>query len=590
MKMRLTLALAALLLVTGTIAQAQQIVQARGVDSRVDYESLTKFGPWDDRNYDLNADDLEFLAPNEAELSLTIPAFFRVKMRQHNPDMRREGPVQYPLSAPEIFRQMFGGFLIDGKIYNRTTRDEEGVLHVIVDDSGVVEKDFFTRRESEFEALVSGEARVTPPGSSAESAVAIHPTDPNKVIAGVNGAGGQIMHFSSDGGATWTASAALPLGATCCDPTVEWSTDGTTAITTTLGNCGFAGCDVWAYRTGDDGATWTDFATGGSTDPRREIATGGGHDKQFLHLDRIPTSPHFGKLYMTWHNGNVLQNAVSTDNGETWSTVAFSAAGPELGVGSDVSSDAAGNVYVAWPAFNSSDILIRKSTDGGATFPTTVKVDDTFASFNFALPSQESRGVAVIVSTDADTSSGPFADSIYVGWTDSTAITGAIAADNHGRVRVAYSRDGGATWTPVTVHPTGDAATVDRWQGWAEVDEAGNVHVIFNSTINDPTRTGIDVYHVVSTDGGVTYSTPERLTAVTSPNITDGFEFGDYSSMSVAMTNAMAIYTDNRNEAGGGGNSIDVYVSGFQTDGIAADIFDDGFETGDTSLWDVTVP
>ncbi len=584
MHKRLTLAIGALLLAMGSLAQAQQVVQARGVDSRVDYASLIQFGPWDDRNYDLNAEDLEFLAPDEAQLSIAIPAFFRVKLRQHNPDMRREGPAQYPLSAPEIFRQMYGGFLIDGRIYNDTTRDEDGLLRVVVDGKGLEEKDFFAERERAFEALVSGEARVTNPGGSAESAVAINPLDPNKVIAGVNGPGGQIMYFSSDGGTTWTASAALPLGNTCCDPTVEWTTDGTKAFTTTLGNCGFFGCDVWAYRTGDDGATWTDFATGGSTDPRREVGTGFFHDKQFLHIDRVPTSPHFGNIYLTWHRNNVLRNAVSTDNGETWTTVVFSSAAPELGVGSDVTSDKAGNVYVAWPAFDSSDILIRKSTDGGTTFPTTVKVDDTFASFNFFLPSQETRGIAVIVSADADTSNGPFADSIYVGWTDATD-----ANNNHGRVRVAYSRDGGASWTPVTVHPTADAATVDRWQGWVEVDEAGNVHVIFNSTINDPTRTGIDVYHVVSTDGGVTYSAPERFTAVTSPNINDGFEFGDYSSMSVAMTNAMAIYTDNRDENGGSAQSVDVYVHGFQT-GPSAEIFTDGFESGDTSAWSSVVP
>lgn len=590
MKMRLTLAMAALLSITATLAQAQQIVQSRGVDSRVDYKSLTQFGPWDDRNYDLNADDLEFLAPNEAELSLAIPAFFRVKLRQHSPRMLREGPVQYTLSAPEVFLQMYGGFLIDGKIYTRVTRDDAGLLYVIVDDSGVEEKEFFVQREREIEALVSGEVRVTGPGNFAESAVAIHPTDPNKVIAGANGPGGQVMFFSTDGGATWALSAGLPLGGTCCDPTIEWSTDGTTAITTTLG-CGLNPCDVWAYRTGDDGATWTDFATGGSTDPRREVATGGGHDKQFLHRDRHPGSPNFGNLYMTWHRSNILRNAVSTDNGETWSTVTFSGAGPERGVGSDVTSDKGGNVYVAWPAFNSADILIRKSTDGGATFPATVKVADTFAQFQFPLLSQETRGVAVIVSTDADTSNGPFGDSIYVGWTDSTADTFNVPTiDNHGRVRVAYSRDGGATWTTVTVHPTGDAATVDRWQGWMEVDEGGRVHVIFNSTINDPTRTGIDVYHVVSTDGGITYSTPERLTGVTSPNINTGFEFGDYSSMSVAMNNVMASFTDNRNEGGGGGNSVDVYVSGFPADGVAADIFDDGFESGDTGAWDVTVP
>ncbi|MEM8931662.1 MAG: hypothetical protein AAGE94_10820, partial [Acidobacteriota bacterium] len=40
-----------------------QIQQARGVDATLDYASLYRFGPWDDRNYQLTAEDLELLAP-----------------------------------------------------------------------------------------------------------------------------------------------------------------------------------------------------------------------------------------------------------------------------------------------------------------------------------------------------------------------------------------------------------------------------------------------------------------------------------------------------------------------------------------------
>ena len=93
-------------------------------------------------------------------------------------------------------------------------------------------------------ALLSGESRVTSPTGAAESAIKISPADPDLVVAGTNGPlGGQRMHWSTDGGATWT-QVNLPLGGTCCDPAVDWSSDGQFAYATALGNCGFFGCQV----------------------------------------------------------------------------------------------------------------------------------------------------------------------------------------------------------------------------------------------------------------------------------------------------------------------------------------------------------
>ncbi len=86
-----------------------EIAQSRGVDPRVDYASLTRFGPWDDRNYKLTLEDLEYLAPNEHELHDPIPAFFRVELRKEMPNLRRSGPGQYPRSAVPLFVQRYGG-------------------------------------------------------------------------------------------------------------------------------------------------------------------------------------------------------------------------------------------------------------------------------------------------------------------------------------------------------------------------------------------------------------------------------------------------------------------------------------------------
>jgi hypothetical protein len=199
----------------------------------------------------------------------------------------------------------------------------------------------------------------------------------------------------------------------------------------------------------------------------------------------------------------------------------------------------------------------------------------------------ESREVFVYNSADADLSDGPFGGSVYVAWTDSTAATSSNPANNHARIQVAYSRDAGATWTTVTPHETADQDQVDRYHQWLAVGPDGSVHVIFYDTRRDPTRTSVDVFYTVSTDGAQSWSTPIRLTAEQSPNIADGFEFGDYNGLDAVLTDLIGVWTDNRNEGGGGGDSVDVWAAGR---GDSMPIFTDGFESGDTTAWSSTVP
>ncbi len=555
------------------VAFAQVVVQSQGADSRVDYSSLTRIGPWDDRNYQLTLEDLALLAPNEEELTEGIPAFYRVRLRREDPSMLREGKVQYPRSALPRYLVEYGGVLISGRIYTEWERIGE---HFVVD----LDPDAPTREMFEYVRALEGEVRVTSPNGAAESAVAINPVNPDQVVAGSNGpGGGQKMHYSTDGGETWNAAGLLPLGGTCCDPTIDWSSDGTKVYTATLGFANFF------YRSADGGQTWTDLANEPGNDPRREISAGGSVDKEYIHVDRFPTSPHLDNIYLTWHEGgNIMRFARSTDFGHTWSTPIGFAADPR-GIGSDITTDKAGDIYYFWPDFNGQTIRLKRSTDGGASFEVgTVQVASTEGSFIFPIPSMETREVFIYVSAGVDLSNGPFADSIYAAWTDSTAATGGIPANNHARIQVAFSRDGGDTWTVTTPHETADANSVDRWHQWLSVGPDGKVYVMFYDTRNDPTRTSVDVFYSISDDGAQTWSTPAQLTTVSSPNIGGGFEFGDYNGMDVVMNQLITVFTDNRPE--GGGNTVDIYAAGF---GLEA-IFADGFESGDVTAWSTSIP
>ena len=153
-------------------AMAQDIDQSRGVDARVDYESLTRIGPWDDRNYQLTQADLQLLADNEEELYVLVPAFFRVELRRERPDMLREGPVQYPRSSLPWFKNRYGGFLVDGRLYKAVTY-RDGVYKVDTEASaGTKVEDWRVNK------MLDGEVRVTTPEGAAESAIAINPVNP----------------------------------------------------------------------------------------------------------------------------------------------------------------------------------------------------------------------------------------------------------------------------------------------------------------------------------------------------------------------------------------------------------------------------
>jgi len=514
-------------LLASTLA-AQTVDQSRGVDARVDYAALQRFGPWDDRNYQLTAADIELLSPNEADLAVQIPAFFRVEMRRAWPELMRTGSAQYPRSAEQIFMQLYGGYQIEGKLYRGLKLVDGRYVPVAAEGED--------HQQSAAEKFLTGEVKMTSPVGAAESAIKINPVDTNLVIAGANNlpAFRQDMYFSTDGGVNWSLSAPLPQGGTCCDPTVDWSSDGTLAYSAALGNCSASGCAVFFYRSADGGQTWTDLATVTPGDPRRELALSGA-DKEFLHVDHHAGSPHQDNLYMTWHQANVMRAAVSTDQGNTWNTTVFSSLNSQRGIGSDITTDKNGDVYYFWPTFVSRRIQLRKSTNGGVSYAPAQIIANTNGSFTFPVPSMETRQVFLYVSADSDLSSGTYGGSVYVAWSDSTAFTSGNPAANHSRIQVAFSRDGGATWTIVTPHETSDANSVDRYHQWLSVAADGKVHLIFYDTRRDATRSSVDIFHTVSMDGAQTFSTPQRITAQQSPNIANFFEFGDYNGLDVVM-------------------------------------------------------
>lgn len=513
------------------------IEQARGADPAVDYASLVRFGPWDDRNYELTAADVALLPANDRPVR-GVPAFFKVLKRK---EFAAEGhPLEkyYPRETDKEFLVRYGGLMRNGKLERR------GIgVYAQPDPQNPPPSLIYATDPLPHAVPVEGEGPMAIGNN--ETGIEFNPVDPNIVIAGSNGPGGQSMNYSNDGGVTWLSAGTLPN--TCCDPASDWSSDGTVAYTASLG--GSSSFRTVVFRSTDFGQTWG---------PAVQVSSGGS-DKEYIHVDKSPSSPYRDYVYATWHQGNTMYFARSTDRAQTFQTPISFGTAPR-GIGSDITTDAQGRIYYAWPSTSNhptSAIWVVTSGDGGATFSAPVQAYDLHGEFDFAIPSMESRRAFIYVSADVDQSGGPHHGRVYLAFTDeapnSPGDGSGSASASHGWVQVIHSDDQGATWQVAsTPHATTDQATVDRYHPWLDVDGNGIVHIGFYDTRNSTNRSGVDFYYVYSADGGATWTDETRVSQIVSQNISNGQEWGDYNGLSVSLANTVAMsWTDNRIPAGG---------------------------------------
>jgi PKD repeat protein len=510
---------------TAFIAQAElvepiKIENALGVDKSMDYTLLTEMGPWDDRNYQLTIKDLSVLPFADQALE-NVPVFFKVQYRKEHPETGKH----YPRSLYQNFLGNYGGLLVDGVWY------KEGLgLGTFPDDTYGV-----TPQAAQIKAA-SNEVAIEAGVLGDESAIECNPTNKNNCVAGTNTQNGQTMYYSSDAGASWTKSQTNP-NSSCCDPTVDWSSDGSIVYQGDLKRSG-SNIGVRWSRSLDQGHTWESMKN----------ITSSGSDKEFIHVDRSPSSAHQDNVYMTWHDGNVLQFARSTDLGLTFSTPLSFTAEPR-GIGSDITTDSSGNVYYFYPSTNSnSGIRMLKSTNGGASFAASTRVAVLNGSFDIAIPAMETRRAFIYTSADVDRSN----DTIYVAWTDeeNDSAGGSSASANHIWINVSKSTNGGASWTSCAIpHDTSDSIAAgnaeDRFHPWIKVGNDGTVHIGYYDTRHSANRTGVDFYYSTSTDACNSW-TESRFTTQTSANLTDGQEWGDYNGLSVVLDKIAMTWTDNR--------------------------------------------
>jgi hypothetical protein len=492
--------------------------------------------------------DFSLLRPEEAKDKIPVPLWLRVLWRRAHPEMVYSGKDPtggYPLVLKEIHEWM--------------------VTHQSL-VPGPPDKDAAPDSDAELPskaAAVSGEKRIsgaqTAPRS--ESDIRVNYWDPTKIISASNnisGSGAQAQFYSTDGGATW-GQTSLPLqpgDAFHSDPTVEWTSDGT-AWSTTIGiDSSFRVLHMRAYKSTDNGATWTFDATFSGSQTNT--------DKQIIWVDHSATSPYRDNLYAIWHNGFPAFMSRRTGPAGSWQTPIQVSGAESSGtaIGADVKTNAYGDVFGFWPTTGNQKIFVVKSTNGGASYGTPVQVGTTFTGFDIGIPAMNDRRALVYVSGGAYRTASK--NLVYASWTDLSGATGCASSANEpgantastckSRVWFARSTDGGATWSPA-VKINDQASLNDQFNQWLVVDEAtGALEIIYYDTVGDPGRKKVDVWLQSSFDDGVTWSPAVKVTSAQTDETAAtadpaGNQFGDYNSLSGIAGQFFPSWTDRRSNA-----------------------------------------
>jgi hypothetical protein len=371
-------------------------------------------------------------------------------------------------------------------------------------------------------------------GIQNETAIAVDPNNPNRLIAGANdyvtltwtctiggtpcsalGDGYSGTYYSNDGGKTWCCASNLDgssLGTLI--PGVEHLTGGQydaggdpSVAFDSRGNAYFAGLGfdraappntvTVSKGTFDNQGklTWNQPAFINQTNAPAVI-----NDKEWIAVDSHASSPFRDRVYVTWtrfifnpHNGRYVQSpiavAVSSDGGQTFSDPKLIVGNVLYGQGSHPAVGPDGTVYVFWDASTRlatlDSIWVVKSTDGGLSWSKPVAVSEIVD-----IPGPANTAFRVNSFPAADVA--PNGD-VYVTWSSLLSdATGGLCptftnTGCHATTLYSKSTDGGATWSaPAVAFPSQDAST--RTAVGYPVTQADG------STLNAPAARRVDTF------------------------------------------------------------------------------------------------
>ncbi len=282
---------------------------------------------------------------------------------------------------------------------------------------------------------------------------------------------------------------------------------------------------VVVSRSTDGGFTWEK--------PVSVDLTASSSDKNWIVCDSYASSPHYGNCYIEWDNpftGQILMNR-STDGGATWSASVL-AGGGQFGIGGQPLVQPNGNVVVP---IESNNMASFRSADGGVTWSTLT----TIAGI------QSHTDAGGIRSGPLPSAAVDGAGTVWVVWEDCRFRANCAAND------LVYSTSAdGAKWSSVKRVPIDPVTSVvDHFIPGIGIDPAtsgSTAHIAIHYYYYPQTNCTVSscklyVGYVSSPNAGATWNAPIRVAGPATlnllPNSQNGLMVGDY--IATAFTNGV---------------------------------------------------
>jgi hypothetical protein len=405
--------------------------------------------------------------------------------------------------------------------------------------------------------------------TQSETFVAANPDNPDQIVVAYNDSRGvntspiniSGASVSTDGGNTFTrltkTTGQSPFSNTLGDPVILFNRPTATWYTVWIDfGCGSQGLGGYKSTNPSDPNSWTHFC----------VHTGSGDDRESGWADNNPSSPFFGRMYVSWNDfglGGNLKVRYSTDNGLTWPNERQLAPASPFIRDVQITGDADGTVYVAGMDEKNGGLTTRqnifyKSTDGGNTWT------KTYTGPIFNAPGVTTCPNSYFACMFTSTQGGYWR---HMGWGQPAALNGLVhyvydsrntANGDAGNVFYIRSTDGGVTFgAPFQLNT--DTTTRPQWQPNLSIAEDGSLLAVWydarESTTCTKGNTGVPCYRMwarKSLDNGATWGPDEAFSDVVTPlpgqpdpSIITEYA-GDYDYSFASPTNHIHTWADGR--------------------------------------------
>jgi hypothetical protein len=431
-----------------------------------------------------------------------------------------------------------------------------------------------------------------PPLPQNETSVAASLTNPLVAVAAANDyvSGGVVVMRTANGGKTWASTRVEPqfVGTrdfcTGGDPAMAYSLHDRAFYLAQL--CFFRALpfsEVQVFKSVDNGKTWTPGRESAIAATNFNYTTGQVdasifNDKELIAVDNTPTSPHYGRLYVTYTKFHLLPDGTSDFCPIQLSyTDSVPTTNPSLTVfkHTAVVPDApgAGGVGESANQFGTPQV----ENNGALDIAYVLEECNTALDHGFRFQKSTNGGKSFLASPVHVTKPGQFKDNPDLG--DLLPPTHFRAPNTEtlsynpktGRLLIAYqndiddatsgtnidyqtSDDGGFHWSDAKHLSTagGSPAPNDQFFPWAATDNTGTVYAIWFDRRRDPANRNIDTWQAVSTNGGTSWTSFRISTVSWNPDLgffTSGAFIGDYNGLAVSSKAVYPVWTDGRNNA-----------------------------------------